>query len=261
MRYAIYQIDAFTKQLFGGNPAAVVIVDDWPADETLQAIAAENNLAETAFVVPGEGARPLRWFTPTVEVNLCGHATLAAADVLFRHYGPQRERIDFDTRSGTVSVFRNGELLSLDFPARPGEPGNVSGALVEALGARPTEVRQSRDLMAVFDDEQTVRNLKPDMDAIAALETFAVTVTAPGSDVDFVSRFFAPAAGVPEDPVTGSAHCTLIPYWAERLGRRRVTARQVSARGGQLEGEWLGERVSIGGHCVEYLRGAIEVAS
>ena len=260
MRYAIYQIDAFTQQLFGGNPAAVVIMDEWVADDRLQAIAAENNLAETAFVVPGEGTRPLRWFTPTVEVNLCGHATLAAADVLFRHYGPQRERIDFDTRSGTVSVFRNGELLSLDFPARPGEPASVSDALVEALGARPSEVRQSRDLMAVFDDEQAVRNLTPDMGAIAALDTFAVTVTAPGTDVDFVSRFFAPGAGVPEDPVTGSAHCTLIPYWAERLGRRRVTARQVSARGGQLEGEWLGDRVSIGGHCVEYLRGTIEVA-
>lgn len=261
MHYPIYQIDAFTQHLFGGNPAAVVVMEQWLADETLQAIAAENNLAETAFVIPGEGQRPLRWFTPTVEVNLCGHATLAAADVLFRHYGPQREHIDFDTRSGTVSVFRNGELLNLDFPSRAGEPAGVSEALVEALGARPTEVRQSRDLMAVFDDEQTVRNLKPDMSAIAALDTFAVTVTAPGSDVDFVSRFFAPGAGVSEDPVTGSAHCTLIPYWAERLGRRRVTARQVSARGGELEGEWLGERVTIGGRCVEYLRGEIEVRS
>lgn len=260
MRYAIHQIDAFTDRLFGGNPAAVVPMDEWLPDETLQAIAAENNLAETAFVIPGGDTCQLRWFTPTVEVNLCGHATLAAAYVLFREHMPERDRIDFETRSGTVSVTRSGDVLSLDFPARAGDPGSVTEELEVALGARPVEVRESRDRMVVFEDEATVRNLQPDLAAVAKLDTFAIIATAPGTEVDFVSRFFAPAAGVPEDPVTGSAHCTLIPYWAERLGRHHLSARQVSARGGELDCEWLGERVRIGGRCVEYLRGSIEVS-
>jgi len=260
MRYAIHQIDAFTDRLFGGNPAAVVPMDEWLPDETLQAIAAENNLAETAFVIPGGESCKLRWFTPTVEVNLCGHATLAAAYVLFREYMPERQRIDFETRSGTVSVIRSGDVLSLDFPARAGEQGAVTAELEAALGARPVDVRESRDRMVVFEDEATVRNLRPDLAAVADLDTFAVITTAPGTDVDFVSRFFAPGAGVPEDPVTGSAHCTLIPYWAEQLGRHHLSARQVSARGGELDCEWLGERVRIGGRCVEYLRGSIEVS-
>ncbi|MEQ6886742.1 PhzF family phenazine biosynthesis protein [Salicola sp. Rm-C-2C1-2] len=259
MRYAIHQIDAFTDRLFGGNPAAVVPMDEWLPDDTLQAIAAENNLAETAFVIPGDTCK-LRWFTPTLEMNLCGHATLAAAYVLFREHMPECERIDFETHSGKVSVTRSGDVLSLDFPARAGEQGSVATELAGALGTRPVDVRESRDRLAVFEDEATVCNLRPDLEAITNLDTFAVIATAPGTDVDFVSRFFAPGAGVPEDPVTGSAHCTLIPYWAERLGRQHLSARQVSARGGDLDCEWLGERVRIGGRCVEYLRGSIEVS-
>lgn len=257
MHCPIIQIDAFTEYLFGGNPAAVVILDDWPADEVLQAIAAENNLAETAFVIPEQPVAQLRWFTPAVEMDLCGHATLAAADVLLRDGLVSGDRVRFSTRSGEVAVGRDGPRLSLDFPARPGEPVAVTDAVVAALGQRPRELFAARDLLCVFDDAATVAALAPAMERVAALDTFAVIATAPGDDVDFVSRFFAPGAGVPEDPVTGSAHCTLTPYWAQRLGQDRLTARQLSPRGGELVCEARGERVGIGGACVEYLRGTI----
>jgi PhzF family phenazine biosynthesis protein len=259
MRLPLYQIDAFTHRLFGGNPAAVVTLDEWLPDSVLQAIAAENNLAETAFVLLQEDMTALRWFTPTVEVDLCGHATLAAGHVLFAYHYPWRKTVSFETRSGPLTVSRDGERLSLDFPARPGAPVAVSDALASALGRRPREAYTARDLLAVFETEADVLALRPDFGRVAALEAFAVIASAPGTTVDFVSRFFAPRAGIPEDPVTGSAHCTLVPYWAARLGKSTLTARQVSRRGGELDCELRGDRVAITGATVEYLRGEIEV--
>ncbi len=257
MTLPLYQVDAFTSRLFGGNPAAVVVLDQWLADDVLQAIAAENNLSETAFVLPDDDVTELRWFTPTIEVDLCGHATLAAGHVLFAYHYPSRETLRFSTRSGVLAVNRQGDRLNLDFPARPGVRVDVSDALVAALGQRPREVRLARDTLAVFDSEAQVQDLRPNVDLTAALDTFAVIVTAPGSAVDFVSRFFAPRAGIAEDPVTGSAHCTLVPYWAERLGKRKLSARQLSRRGGELDCELRHDRVLIGGRAVEYLRGEI----
>lgn len=259
MKLPLYQVDAFTSRLFGGNPAAVVVLEDWLPDDVLAAIAAENNLAETAYVIPRLAAMPLRWFTPKVEVDLCGHATLATADVLFRHHFPAQEKLLFETRSGQLTVSRRDGLLSMDFPSRPGKPVPVSDAVVSALGRRPREAYMARDLMAVFDAESDVRDLEPDLQAIWAVDAFAIIVTAPGAEVDFVSRFFSPRAGIPEDPVTGSAHCTLIPYWAQRLGKTELTARQLSRRGGELYCRLRGDRVDIAGRTVEYLRGEITV--
>lgn len=259
MKLPIFQIDAFTDQLFGGNPAADVLLESWLPDNVLAAIAAENNLSETAFVIPGPSEIPLRWFTPTVEVDLCGHATLAAAHVLFRHVTPSANQITFATRSGKLVVTADADRLTMDFPARPGISIDVSEQLVSALGIRPKQVFLARDLLAILDCESDVKNLKPDFARIAALDAFAVIVSAPGETVDFVSRFFAPGAGVSEDPVTGSAHCTLVPYWAARLGKSSLTAKQLSARGGNLNCRLAGNRVFISGSAVEYLRGEISV--
>ena len=258
MKLPLYQLDAFTTRLFGGNPAAVVLLDDWLPDGVLAAIAAENNLAETAFVIARADVSPLRWFTPAIEVDLCGHATLAAADVLFRYRFPQLDRLVFSTKSGELVVTRAGALLQMDFPARPGKPVAVTDALAAALGARPREAYMARDLLAIFEAESEIRSLRPDFARIAALDAFAIIVSAPGDTVDFVSRFFAPGAGINEDPVTGSSHCTLVPYWAARLANTRLRAQQLSARGGELLCELRGERVLIAGQVVEYLRGEIE---
>jgi len=257
--YPIYQVDAFTDTVFQGNPAAVVILDRWPTDDTLLAIARENNLSETAFVTVGDPACDLRWFTPTIEVDLCGHATVACAYVLLQHGYVGGNAVQFETQSGTLKVHRDDAFLTLDFPARPPEPTDVDPAVVAALGAEPEEAWQARDLLLVFDSEAKVRALAPDLTKVAALDTFAVSVTAPGENCDFVSRYFAPRAGIPEDPVTGSAHCTLIPYWAKRLGKTRLSAWQVSARGGTLSCEDRGERVLIGGKAVQYLQGTISI--
>jgi PhzF family phenazine biosynthesis protein len=259
MQLPIYQVDAFTSRVFGGNPAAVVILEQWLPDGVLQDIAAENNLSETAFLVQRGDVFGLRWFTPRVEVDLCGHATLASAFVLFETGRVARERVRFETQSGSLTVTRRGTLLSMDFPSRPPSPVACTDELRIALGAEPKEVRAARDLMVVFDHETDVAGLSPDLDGIAALDTFAVIVTAPGCEADFVSRFFAPKAGVPEDPVTGSAHCTLIPYWSERLGKKRLRAFQISERGGEIFCEDCGDRVVIGGQAAEYLRGEIVV--
>ncbi len=259
MKLPIYQLDAFTSRLFGGNPAAVVLLDEWLPDTVLAAIAAENNLAETAFAIAHPDVTPLRWFTPTVEVDLCGHATLATAGVLFRYRFPQLDRLRFSTRSGELAVSRAGDLLEMDFPSRPGKPVAVTDVIADALGARPGEAYLARDLLAIFDSEDEVRSLRPDFQRIAALDAFAVIASAPGDDVDFVSRFFAPGAGIPEDPVTGSAHCTLTPHWAARLRKNTLTAKQVSARGGELRCELRGDRVAIAGTVIEYLRGEITV--
>jgi PhzF family phenazine biosynthesis protein len=258
-RIPIYQVDAFSDVVFRGNPAAVCPLESWLDDGTLQSIAAENNLAETAFFVPeGEGYH-LRWFTPTVEMDLCGHATLASAHVLFERLGRRGDAVTFRSRSGPLSVQRRDGMLALDFPARPGVRAAAPAALAAALGVQPLETWQSRDWMAVLESEDEVRALRPRIDALRAIDAHAFIVTAPGQDADFVSRFFAPAVGVPEDPVTGSAHCTLIPYWSARLGKTRLEARQVSARGGRLWCEDRGARVSIAGHAAIYLEGTIQV--
>src|SRR5271168_4167720 len=261
MRIPLYQIDAFADRPFTGNPAAVCPLDGWLPDAVMQAIAAENNLSETAFFVPEGETWRLRWFTPTTEVDLCGHATLAAAYVIFKLLAPERHRVVFRTdKAGDLAVTREGELLALDFPARPPAPCAAPPGLGAALSREPEVVLAARDWLAVYDGPDDLTALAPDFAAIAALDRFAVIVTAPGSGgVDFVSRFFAPAQGVDEDPVTGSAHCTLIPYWAARLGKTRLKARQLSRRGGSLSCALDGDRVTIAGRAVPYLTGAIEI--
>ncbi|MQX53495.1 PhzF family phenazine biosynthesis protein [Alcanivorax sediminis] len=253
----LYQVDAFTSSLFGGNPAAVVPLDGWLDDCLLQNIALENNLSETAFIVPDEQGYALRWFTPTVEVDLCGHATLAAAWVVFNALGFPGERVRFSSASGPLFVSRDGNRLTLDFPARPGTPILDRQPLEAALGIQIATALQARDTLVLLDSAEQVSNFQPDLHAIAQLDTFAVMITAPGDDCDFVSRFFAPAKGVPEDPVTGSAHCTLVPFWAERLGKTQLHARQVSARGGELFCALNGDRVSLSGDACCYLKGEL----
>jgi PhzF family phenazine biosynthesis protein len=261
MRIPLYQIDAFADRPFSGNPAAVCPLDAWLPADTMQAIAAENNLSETAFFVAEGDSYRLRWFTPSVEVDLCGHATLASAHVVFRYLRPERDRVIFHTENaGTLIVGREGDALVLDFPARPAVPCANSQTVTAALGKPPVALLASRDYLAVYDREDEIAALSPDFAALAALDRFGVIVTAPGSGgIDFVSRFFAPARGVPEDPVTGSAHCTLIPYWAARLGKTRLAARQLSRRGGMLHCELRGERVAIAGRSRLYLEGTIEI--
>lgn len=259
MKLPLFQVDAFSSRVFAGNPAAVVILEDWLPDEVLQSIANENNLSETAFVVRREDFFDLRWFTPEIEVDLCGHATLATAFVIFEHGYSTREEVAFETQSGRLTVARQGEWLVMDFPSRPPRPLEPDPAFAEALGAQPEELHVARDHLAVFASRAEVEALAPDFAAIAALDAFAVIATAPGDDCDFVSRFFVPRAGIPEDPVTGSAHCTLVPYWSARLGKPKLHARQVSRRGGELRCEQRGDRVLLKGQAVGYLRGEIEV--
>ena len=225
MTIPIYQVDAFTVGPFSGNPAAVCPLDAWLDDATMQGIAAENNLAETAFIVGTESGYDLRWFTPAIEVDLCGHATLAAGYVVLHHLQPGLDTVAFETMSGQLVVSRDNDRLSMDLPARAPKPLATSQALIDALGEAPSEVLLSRDILAVYDEEASVRRLMPDQAGLFALgEGLGVIVTARGDTVDFVSRFFAPKAGVAEDPVTGSAHCTLVPFWADRLGRSHLVA-------------------------------------
>jgi len=259
MKIRMFQVDAFTSRLFGGNPAAVCPLPSWPDDATLQAIAAENNLAETAFFV-GEGGRyDLRWFTPAVEVDLCGHATLASAFVIFRHLDPSLSAVSFQSKGGELRVSREGDWLTMDFPSRPPTRMEANDTLVRALGRAPAEVWASRDCLAVYGSEEEVLALQPRMDAVASLDFFGVIVTAPGRASDFVSRFFAPRQGVPEDPVTGSAHCTLVPYWAKRLGKTELHALQVSARRGEISCALRGDRVALRGRAVQFLEGTIQI--
>ena len=265
MRLPIYQVDAFTGEVFRGNPAAVVPLETWIADATMQGIAAENNLAETAFFVPtGPATYELRWFTPEVEVDLCGHATLAAASVLYEHLGQEAPAVTFETRSGALVVSREAGAYTLDFPMRRPRPLPRDRQVAVALGGEPNELWLARDCMAVFETEAEVRGLVPDMAKVKALGVFAMIATAPADPAlspgaDFVSRFFAPAAGISEDPVTGSAHCTLVPYWADRLAKTTLEARQVSRRGGALRCTIDGERVRMTGQAVCYLEGTITV--
>ena len=254
-RIPCYQVDAFTSQAFTGNPAAVCPLDAWLPDELMQKIAAENALSETAFLVPRGVDWELRWFTPLVEVDLCGHATLATAFVLMTELEPGRTQTRFHTQAGPLTVTRAGDQYTLDLPARPSVRAEAPAGLLEALGAQPIEVARARDLIIVLRDADAVRALTPDFGALAKLpDVFAVCCTAPGTgrdaDVDFVSRFFAPAEGVPEDPVTGSSHCTLAPFWANRLGKDHLRARQVSRRGGDIECILVGDRVHLLGRAV-----------
>lgn len=259
MAIRLYQIDAFTDRVFGGNPAAVCPLERWPGDALLQAIAAENNLSETAFFVPQSNQFHLRWFTPVIEVDLCGHATLASAWVIFNELEPTRTSVTFSTRSGDLTVQRDGELLVMDFPAYTLTACEAPEALIAGLGRAPQAVFASEDYLAVFASEDEVRQLQPNMQALAQLDRRGVIATAPSNNADFVSRFFAPRYGIPEDPVTGSAHCALVPYWAARLGKTRLHARQVSARGGELFCEARSERVQIAGRAAKYLDGEIAI--
>lgn len=271
-RIPIYQVDAFADDVFGGNPAAVCPLPDWLPDDTLQAIAAENNLSETAFLIPGRDPVPLRWFTPRLEVKLCGHATLGSAFVLFEFLEPGRGTVTFETLSGRLTVTRKGDRLSMDFPSIGSERVEgeaIPAVLIEGLGTGPDEVRFTDDdwnYIAVFDDEETVGELRPDFRLIEQVHPHGVAVTGPGSartgdgtEADFVSRYFVPGYGIPEDPVTGSIHCALAPYWAERLGRTRLSAHQVSERGGRLDIEVAGDRVHLEGTAVTYMTGEILV--
>jgi predicted PhzF superfamily epimerase YddE/YHI9 len=261
MRLDIFQVDAFTSKPFGGNPAAVVPLDAWLPDETMQSIALENNLSETAFFVREGDVYGLRWFTPTFEIDLCGHATLASAFVIFDVLGSDENVLRFQTKSGELTVERVGERLVMDFPSRPPVACELPTGLFEAIGKEPIEVLRSRDYFLVYETEQDILDIRPNFSKLAEIPTHAVIVTAKGESSEFVSRFFAPEAGIDEDPVTGSAHCNLIPYWAEKLGKTELFARQVSARGGELYCELAGGRVKIGGHAMLYMKGEIYVGT
>ncbi len=257
MSLPIYQVDAFANALFEGNPAAVVPLEQWLSDAEMQTIAMENNLSETAFFCPEDNDFHLRWFTPTAEVDLCGHATLATAHVLFEHLDYPGSAISFRTRSGSLTVERTDQGLSMDFPAIASEPVDISDTLVKGLGARPSQARAAPDLLAIFDHQQEIMDLQPDFAVLAQLDRRGVIATAPGTEHDFVSRCFYPKVGVNEDPVTGSAHCKMTPYWAGELGRNDLTARQLSRRGGTLGCRLHGDRVILTGQAVTYMTGQI----
>jgi PhzF family phenazine biosynthesis protein len=256
----LFQLDAFADRVFAGNPAAVVPLRAWLPDATMQAVAAENNLSETAFFVGSGGEYELRWFTPTVEIPLCGHGTLAAAWVVTERLEPWVKQVKFRSRAhGVLTVDREDGRLVLDFPSLPAKPVPLPPGLGAALDTLPTEVHASKPLLAVLKDEAEVRAVTPDLGWVARLPYHGLVVTAPGTDCDFVSRYFVPDSGISEDPVTGSTHCTLVPFWAARLGRPRLLARQVSKRGGTLHCELRGDRVRMGGTARLYLEGRIEI--
>jgi PhzF family phenazine biosynthesis protein len=261
MEIPIHHLDAFvTDGVFTGNPAAVCPLREWLPDRVMQQIATENNLSETAFFVGGDGVYKIRWMTPVAEIDLCGHATLASAHVVFQTLEPGRKEVRFDSQSGPLHVRADGDVLVLDFPSRPPERAPANPAIGRALGREPVELLAARDYVAVFAGADDVRAMAPDMGLLRALDKKAVIVTAPGSgEVDFVSRFFGPGWGIDEDPVTGSSHTNLIPYWAKRLGKSRLRARQLSARGGELLCEDRGERVSMGGRVAPYLEGVLRI--
>lgn len=257
----LYQVDAFTDKVFGGNPAAVIPMEEWPSDQLMQSIALENNLAETAFIVPEGNDYRIRWFTPAVEVDLCGHATLASAFVKFTELGYPHDTIRFQSKSGWLSVTREGSWLTLDFPADVIKSIDVSHDMQKCTTANILEAYLGRsDYLWVLADQKSVKESHFDIHAIQALGHRGVIVTSQGDDVDFVSRFFAPAYGISEDPVTGSAHTTLTPYWSNRLDKKNLTARQLSARGGFLKCVYNGERVLISGQAVLYMKGEIKIA-
>jgi PhzF family phenazine biosynthesis protein len=257
MKIPVYQIDAFTGRVFSGNPAAVCPLEEWPDDTLLQGIAFENNLSETAFFVREGNVYHIRWFTPVAEVDLCGHATLAAAFVICRYFDSSVDNIPFRSKSGMLHVAREGDLLAMDFPSQPPRPCKTPEALIGGLGKMPLEVLRSEDYLALFSSEKDVIELNPDTRKLRDLDCRGVVVTAKGEEVDFVSRFFAPKLGIHEDPVTGSAHCALTPYWAKRLAKKDLHARQVSRRGGELFCTDRGDRVVIAGRAAKFMEGYI----
>lgn len=260
MEISLYQIDAFAGKPFEGNPAAVCPLDKWLPDKTMQSIAQENNLSETAFFIPTDNGFHIRWFTPTSEVNLCGHATLASAYVLFNILGYKNDKIEFDSKSGTLTVTKNNEWLVLNFPAQPPVNCAIPQEIVKAFGKAPTECLKSEDYIVVFEREIDVESARPDLEQLKKLDLRGVIITAKSSRYDFIARFFAPKYGVPEDPVTGSAYTQLAPYWASRIGGKRFNVKQVSSRGGELRCEIVDDRVLISGTAISYLEGKIKVS-
>lgn len=260
MKLTIYQVDAFTKEVFKGNPAAICPLEEWIDADLMQKIALENNLAETAFFVKKNDVYEIRWFTPTFEIDLCGHATLGSAYVIFEILKAEESSINFHShKSGKLSVERKGDRLILDFPSRPPAACEIPEGLTEAIGKEPKEVLKSRDYFLVYENEQDIAAIEPDFVKLMKIPAIGFIVTARGDSADFVSRFFAPEVGIFEDPVTGSAHCNLIPYWAEKLDKNELFGRQISARSGELFCELRGDRVKIGGNAVLYLKGEIYV--
>jgi len=265
MQYHV--IDVFTENLFGGNPAGVCLLDKWLPDSLLQNIATENNLPETAFLVKQDGYYDLRWFSPAIEIDLCGHATIASSFVLFEEAEKSAAELRFKTMSGIMTVSKEGDLLYLDFPSRPVSPCPIYQTFVGAFKTEPKAVFKAVDFLVLVEDEASLRNIEPDFSILRQIkseacldsDSFGIIVTAAGSDCDFVSRFFAPNAGIDEDPVTGRAHCSLIPFWSERLGKTKLAAKQLSKRGGVLFCEDCNDRVKIGGKAVRYSRGEIEI--
>jgi PhzF family phenazine biosynthesis protein len=261
MKIPIYQVDAFTDQVFGGNPAAVCPLESWLPTETMKKIAMENSVAETAFFIPLDHGFHIRWFTPEFEMDLCGHATLATAHVLMQHLGYKNPKIKFQSNSGELSVTINNDLLTLDFPTRMPKPADAPQIILDGIKEKPLEVLKARDYVLVYKDEETIRCIEPNVGLLNQIniDPGGIIVTAPGKDVDFVSRFFTPQASIFEDPVTGSAHCSLIPFWSQRLGKEELTALQISPRVGKLSCKNAGERVLISGNAITYLEGFITI--
>ena len=259
MELKLYQVDAFASHVFSGNPAAICPLQHWLADDTMQAIAMENNLSETAFFVPTDDGYHIRWFTPLAEVDLCGHATLACAHVIFNLLGYSGERIIFQSKSGPLGVTRQHDWLELDFPAQPASACKTPAALQQAFGDRLQACLKAEDYIVVLDDESAVVNAAPDLALLRQLDLRGVAITAKATDCDFVCRFFAPKYGIDEDPVTGSAYTQLVPYWAQQLGRNEFSARQLSRRGGELNCTLSGDRVKIAGQAVLFMEASIHI--
>lgn len=259
MKIPMYQVDAFTETAFKGNPAAICILENWMDDKLMQNIAMENNLSETAFCIVKEDVCELRWFTPEEEIDLCGHATLATAYVIFEILNYPSNKIKFTTQSGILEVEKDEDNIIMEFPLREGMKTLITEQLIRALGKEPKEVYESRDLMAIYDSEQDIQELKPNMEELKLIDTFGIIVTSRGKEVDFVSRYFAPLCGVSEDPVTGSAHCTLVPYWSKVLGKKKLIAKQLSKRGGMLKCEDMGHTIKIAGKAKLFFKGEIYI--
>jgi predicted PhzF superfamily epimerase YddE/YHI9 len=258
MKIPIYQVDAFTDEVFGGNPAAVCPLNEWIDKDTMQKIAMENNLSETAFFVPKDDFFEIRWFTPKVEINLAGHPTLATAWVIYNELKYKKPVIRFKSQlSGDLLIEKDKELLMMDFPSNEGKEIPAPDYLIDGLGAEPLEILQSRDLLVIFNNQQEVEKIKPNFSILEKVETFGIIISSQGEQCDFVSRFFAPRAGINEDPVTGSAHTTLIPYWAKKLNKNKLEATQLSERKGKLTCEYLGKRVKIAGTAKLFMKGEI----
>jgi PhzF family phenazine biosynthesis protein len=259
MELTLYQIDAFSSRVFEGNPAAVCSLDEWLPDETMQSIAQENNLSETAFFVPKDDGFHIRWFTPASEVDLCGHATLGSAYVLFNILGYKNEAIRFDSKSGLLIVTKKDEWLTLNFPKQPPVPCETPNVIIEAFNREPIECAKSEDIIAVFEDEVDIASANPNFEQLKKLDARGVIITAKSKRYDFVARFFAPRYGIPEDPVTGSAYTQLAPYWSAKLGKNKFKAKQISSRGGKVYCEIVGDRVLISGKAIKYMEGKITI--